>query len=261
MATRSIRDCRAIVTGASSGIGRSLALELARQGARLLLTARREERLAEVCDEITRSGGEAAFVAGDITDQATRRRLLEEIVNRYGGLDLLVNNAGTGAIGPFRAADEERLRRIMDVNFFAVAELTRQALPLLEAGTRPMITMISSVLGHHAIPNSSEYCASKFALYGFSQSLRAELASRGIDLLVVSPSTTESEFFDTLLEKKREPLWSNRPRQSSEAVARRTVRAIRRGKKEIFPSFTSCFYCWLDRLSPGLLDWFISHSG
>jgi short-subunit dehydrogenase len=115
----------------------------------------------------------------------------------------LVNNAGIGAIGPFAEASPERLRKIMEVNFFAPAELIRSALPLLEAGKRPLIVNVSSVLGHRGIPKKSEYCASKFALHGFSDALRCELAPRGIDVLLVSPSTTATEFFDNVIEGGR----------------------------------------------------------
>ena len=95
----------------------------------------------------------------------------------YGGLDLLVNNAGIGAQGRFAEADPARLRQIMEVNFFAPAEMTRAALPLLKQGRRPMIVNIGSILGHRGIPGTSEYCASKFAVQGFSESLRAELVA------------------------------------------------------------------------------------
>ena len=97
-------------------------------------------------------------------------------------------------------AGEERLRRVMEVNFFAPVELIRSAIPLLREGKRPLIVNISSVFGHRAVPRKSEYCASKFALHGFSDALRAELAREGIDVLLVSPSTTQSEFFDMVLE-------------------------------------------------------------
>src|SRR5204862_1887651 len=116
-------------------------------------------------------------------------------IREFGGLDALVNNAGIGALGRFDQADEARLRQVMEVNFFAPAEFVREALPHLKAGNRPIVVNIGSVLGHRAVPEKSEYCASKFALHGFSDALRAELAPLGIDVLLVSPSTTTSEFF------------------------------------------------------------------
>ena len=115
MAKRSIADARALVTGASSGIGREIARELARGSARLLITARREERLTELSDELTERGGDAHFVAGDIADAAFRHSLLKLAEEQLGALDILVNNAGVGAIGPFAQADPQRLRRHVDI--------------------------------------------------------------------------------------------------------------------------------------------------
>src|SRR5688572_22036336 len=160
MARRPIAGCRALVTGASGGIGRSLALELARRGANLILVARREARLRQLCDEVLALGPLCETVVGDITVRADR----EEAINRariaYAGLDLLVNNAGVGAVGPFETAGPERMRQIMELNVFALAEMTRLAIPLLKRSPQPMIVNIGSILGHRAVPGSSEYCAS-----------------------------------------------------------------------------------------------------
>src|SRR5204862_1604528 len=137
--------------------------------------------------------------------------------------------AGIGRLGPFEAADEARLRQIMEVNFFAPVEFIREALPLLAAGNKPIIVNVSSVLGHRAVPDKSEYCASKFALHGFSDALRAELAPQGIDVLLVSPSTTASEFFAVAAghSDKRHARFGAMP---AETVARRTVNAIAAGR-------------------------------
>ena len=164
MSKRNLRTARAIVTGASSGIGWETALELARHGSRLVLTARRQERLTELKAEVESLGGTATVVPGDITDGSVREEVVERAVREFGGVDVLVNNAGIGAIGPFASADEARLRRVMEVNFFALVEMTRIALPMLRQAERPIIVNISSVLAHRAVPKKSEYCASKFAV-------------------------------------------------------------------------------------------------
>jgi short-subunit dehydrogenase len=261
MAQREIVGARAIVTGASSGIGRELADELSRRGARLLLTARRENRLRELCEKLAAPGREATFLAGDITDPHVRNQLVERAHAQWHGLDLLVNNAGCGAIGPFCQADESRLRRIMEVNFFAPVELIRAALPLLEQGNRPLIVNVSSVLGHRAVPNKSEYCASKFALHGFSDALRAELSPRGIELLLVSPSTTESEFFDNVLENQGERTLRTWGAMSAKSVARKIVRAIRAGSHETILSPGGKLLVWLDRLCPPLANRLVTRFG
>jgi short-subunit dehydrogenase len=254
MSRREIRASRAIVTGASSGIGRAIALEMARQGARLVAVARRSERLAELARQIAAGGGQAETVSGDITDPAVRQRSIEAARSVFGGLDILVNNAGVGVVGRFDQSDSQRLRHVMEVNFFATVEMTRLALPLLGQGRNPILVNVSSILGRRGVPYNSEYSASKFAVQGFSEALRAELAGQGIDVLVVNPGTTETEFFDRAMYGAGKPAWPEHAPVSAEAVARQVVRAMRRGKHEIIPFFWGRVMCWLNRLSPGLMD-------
>jgi short-subunit dehydrogenase len=261
MSTRSIEGARILITGASSGIGRELARALLRQGADVVVTARREDRLRELADEFRSAGRRIIRVVGDITDMAVRESLLRAAQDTLGGLDILVNNAGVGAIGPFSRASADRLRRVMEVNFFAPAELIRTALPLLRAGRRPLIVNMGSVLGHVALPHKSEYCASKFALHGLSDALRAELSREGIDLLLVSPSTTESEFADHVLETDGRPPRRPLGRMSAHRVARKTVRAMCRGRHEIILSPGGKLAVWFDRLSPPLANRLIARWG
>jgi short-subunit dehydrogenase len=255
MAIRTISGSRAVVTGASGGIGRAITLELAREGSEVIAVARREERLRELAVEVAALGQRLEFIVGDVTDPATRRAAFDLAQSRWGAIDILVNNAGVGAWGPFELASEERLRRIMEVNFFALAEMTRSALPLLKRGRRPIVVNIGSVLGHRALPRSSEYCASKFAVRGLSQALRPELVGSGIDLLLVSPSTTDTEFFDRPLEAQGAPSWPGRPRTPAAVVARKTVSAIRRGRREIVISLGGKLLVWANRFFPRVTDY------
>ena len=261
MAKRDIQGSRAIVTGASSGIGREIALELARQGAALVVTARREARLRELADRIADDGGRVEIVSGDVTDPAVRQQAVDTVQARFGGLDILVNNAGIGALGPFEHAGRDRLRRIMEVNFFSVAEMIRLALPLLKQGNRPIVVNVGSILGHRGTPHSSEYCASKFAVHGFSEAVRAEFVRHGIDVLVVSPGTTETEFFEKVIERTGEPSWPQHTAVSPAQVARKTVRAIRRGRHEIIPFTWGRVFCWLNRISPRMVDSIMARYG
>jgi len=254
MARREIRGSRAIVTGASSGIGREIALELARQGAFQVVTARREERLRELAEKIAAEGGRAEIVVGDVTSAETRQKAVDTAVSQLGGLDILVNNAGIGAVGLFEKADPGRVRRIMEVNFFALVEMTRLAIPLLKQGTNPVVVNIGSVLGHRGVPYRSEYSASKFALQGFSESIRAEFRSLGIDVLVVSAGATQTEFSDAVIEHTGEPSWPDYAPVTAAEVARQTVRAIRRGRHEIIPHRRGRLLYWLNRLFPRLVD-------
>jgi short-subunit dehydrogenase len=254
MSKRQIHDSRAIVTGASSGIGREVARELARQGAKVVVTARREDRLRQLAEEITAAGGSVEWVAGDISDPGIRAKTIGKAVLTYGGLDILVNNAGIGAMGLFQDADPQRVRRIMEVNFFALVEMTRAALPHLKQGNRPMVVNISSILGRRGVPYNSEYAASKFAVHGFSESIRAEWTRLGIDVLVVDPGTTETEFFDKVIEKTGAPSWPEHKAVTAAAVARQIVRAMRLGRHEIVPYRWGKVLLWLNRLSPRLVD-------
>ena len=260
MAKRLLEGKRAIVTGASSGIGWHLARQLAAEGVKLCVTARRAERLEQLQNEIRQMGGVCEPMPGDITQRVTRERILELAVQQFGGLDMLINNAGIGAMGRFDEARPDRLRTIFEVNFFSMADFIRESLPLLRNGDHPIIVNMSSVLGHRGVPLKSEYCASKFALHGFSDALRAELARDRIDVLLVSPSTTDSEFFEASIEDRTEKDWKQRGAMPPEQVAAKTIRAIRKGRHEIILTHGGRILVWADRLFPGLsnrlLAWF-----
>lgn len=258
MAARRIRGARCLVTGASSGIGRALAWQLAKQGARLLVTARRADRIERLTAELRACGHDTLQVIGDITSPEVRARIREIIASEWQALDILVNNAGSGAYGPFAASEPERLRRILEIDFFASVELTRVCLPWLRRGDRPLVANIGSVLGHRAVPFKSEYCAAKFALRGWSDAVRAEWAREGIDVLLVSPSTTGSEFFEQVEigAGATRPAGGSRwfPPMSPDTVARHAVRAIQRGRQEIILSWGGRLLVWANRLCPAVVN-------
>jgi short-subunit dehydrogenase len=261
MANRQITNRRALVTGASSGIGRALAIELAKHGADLVLFARREERLADVAAEVSKLGRRAITIAGDVTNAADRTRAFAAARDQLGGLDILVNNAGVAAHGRFADADPNRVRPIMEVNFFAPVELIREAIPILREGTQPIVVNVGSILGRRGSPHKSEYSASKFALHGFSEAVRPELAQLGIDVLVVAAGPTETEHFDVLLEGSAKLPWGDPPRQPADRVAQTIVRAIERGKNEIVTGWRGRALLLLNRIAPRLLDRFMSRYG
>ncbi len=249
------------MTGASSGIGWQLAIQLAQHNANVVAVARRSERLDELRLAAQASPGRIVTVVGDVTDTAVRHSLLETCQREFGGLDLLINNAGTTAMGPFAEASPERLRQIFEVNFFALAEMTRESIPLLKAGVKPMIVNISSVLGHRAAPLKTEYCASKFAVHGFSDAIRAELVEYGIDLLLVSPSTTDSDFFEHAIEDSTHKNWKKSGAMPPAVVAQKTLRAIQKGRHEIILTAGGRFIVWLDRLIPSFANRIVARFG
>ncbi len=210
-----------------------------------MVTARRQDRLDALVADIVAAGGEACAVAGDITDAAVRQQLASLVEQRWSGLDLLINNAGGGAYGPFADSSPDRLRRLFELDFFAPVELTRACLPLLRASAagchRPLVVNVGSVLGHCAVPWKSEYCGAKFALRGWNDAVRAEWARDGIELLLASPSTTASEFFERVEvgAGRTPPAGGSRwfPPASPDRVAREILRAVRRGRREVVTSW------------------------
>lgn len=251
----------AIVTGASSGIGRELTKLLAAKQCTVIAVARRGNRLDELGSELPRECGERLIpLVGDVTNESICDQAMKIVDERAGGkLDLLVNNAGIGGIGPFADAEPERFREIMEVNVFAPAMWIRHSLPKLRANAdrHPVICNIGSVLGHRAVPMKSEYSASKFALHGFTDSLRAELASDGIAVTLVSPSTTRSEFFDSLVGTQPGQTSASVGSWPAERVARETLKAIERRSDERILSLGGKALVYADRLCPPLMNWIL----
>ena len=255
-----LTGARAIVTGASSGIGYALAMRLADECVRVVVASRNQERLHALAATIRRRGGEVHVLPTDVADAGQRAQLIESSIAALGGLDILINNAGIGAIGPFIDSSEDRLRHIFELNFFGCTELTRLALPHLRQGRHPMIVNISSILGKRAIPGMTEYCGSKFALQGWSESLRPELARFGIHLLVVSPGTIQSEFRANLLEDRAKGRWRARGMPADRCAAL-IIGAIRARRNEIVITAGAKMLAWLNRLSPRLVDWMMNRYG
>jgi short-subunit dehydrogenase len=243
-----------LITGASSGIGGCLAKEAGVQGARLALTARSGDRLEALAREIIEAGGEAIAVAGDVTRAEDRQRLLDKVAQAYGGLDVLINNAGVGSFGHFAGSTEAVLRQVMEVNFFAPAELIRQALPLLRKGRQPAIVNVVSMCGRRALPAWPEYSASKFALCGLSESLRAELVRFGIDVLVILPGLTRTEIGSHLLRNEGRMQIDYAAGMDPEAVARQILRALQRNRNETVLGREARMILCLNRLMPRLVD-------
>jgi short-subunit dehydrogenase len=261
---RPLKNMRIILTGASSGIGWHLALELLRAGASVLATARREERLQELIRTAQTNIGSAVqleILPGDITSPLVRQQLIERAVQTWHGLDVVINNAGAGAVGQFSEATPERLREVMEVDFFAPVELTRLALPWLKQGQKPAIMLIGSVLGHRAVPGKSEYCAAKFALRGWGEALRCELQPQHIDVIMLSPSTTQSEFFDRLIDTPANVRNKSLGSMSPAKVARAARLALQRNSRDVVLSVGGRSLVWAGRFFPRIVDRILSNYG
>jgi short-subunit dehydrogenase len=254
MARRHIQGLRVLITGASQGIGRALAEAAAARGARVVAAARSGALLAELAAAVRAKGGVIQTVEADVTDAADRTKMVQAAEQHFGGLDVLVNNAGIGATGHFADASPDRLRKIMEVNFFGLTEVTRVFLPLLRRGTTPAVVNISSIAGKRGIPARSEYSASKFAVQGFSEALRAEVEKDGVDVLVVCPGLTQTNFSRNMLEQKALLQMDHMRGMTSEQVAEATLQTLERGRHEVYLTLGGRMLVLVSRFFPRLAD-------
>lgn len=225
-----------VITGASTGIGRSLALAWSARGARLVLNARNVAALEETARDCKLRSADAIVVPGDITDAAVRDAIVEGAEAHFGRIDVLVNNAGVGLYGLFEAIPATMLRDVFELNVVAPFELTKRALPALERA-RGTIVMMSSIAGVVAMPRTGGYAATKFALEALSSSLRAELVAQGrpVRVCVVRPGLTDTPFAENahLAEGQATRVGSKLPAMSPDDVAEATVEAVHRGRDEV----------------------------
>jgi NADP-dependent 3-hydroxy acid dehydrogenase YdfG len=188
---RDLRGTTAVITGASSGIGVAAARLLAAEGVHVVLAARRRDRLAELAAEL---GDAATVVQTDVADPAAVRALFALVAERFGGLDLLVNNAGTGISAPFADSDPADWATMVDANLYGVLHCTQAAVPLMTGRPGAMICSVSSVGGRYGTAGWSVYSATKFAVVGFSDALRKELGPDGVRVCVLEPGAVRTEF-------------------------------------------------------------------
>jgi short-subunit dehydrogenase len=225
-----IAGATALVTGASSGIGAAVARALATSGARVALVARRRDRLDALAARLPPRAAEA-FVC-DVRDPAAIAATVDAVAARLGPVDVLVNNAGVGRYRSFLETAPEDVTAILETNLHAALHLTRAVLPGMLARRRGHVVNVSSIAGRIGSRNHTIYCASKFALAGFSESLVYELEGTGVGLTLVNPGIIETEFFDDP-SFAAFPAHARRRAIPAERVAMAIVRAIERDRREI----------------------------
>lgn len=184
----------ALITGASAGIGRESARALAGEGARLVLTARRQDRLAELATEIRAIGSEAVIVAGDAREESTARHAIDTAVRSFGRIDILLNNAGAGNYKNLVDTSAEEYQELMDTNMRSTFLFTRHTVPVMLNQKSGLVLMISSMAGKYGFAGEAVYCATKFAQVGFAQALDKELRTSGIKVGVICPGGVKTEF-------------------------------------------------------------------
>ena len=251
---RELRGRVAVITGASSGIGRAAALALAREGAHVVLGARRVDRLQEAVEAVQRAGGRARALQTDVTQPEDVQRLMDQAVAAFGRLDILVNNAGLGYFGRLESMPMEEIRYLFEVNVMGTIYGIQAAAPIMRSQHSGHIINISSVVGKRATPGSAVYSATKFAQVALSESLRLELAEAGIDVSVVCPVSTTTEFFAVATARSPMKHGLAGPVYSAEQVAEVIVRCARRPRAEVMVYPPARLMVVLNAVWPGLMD-------
>jgi short-subunit dehydrogenase len=252
---RNLQGKRILITGASSGIGKALATQLAAAGAKLVLASRSEDKLKTLADSLP---GGALVVPTDVTKEQDRQHVLDRAVEQLGGLDVLINNAGIASWAHFADSTEEIMRQVMEVNFFAPAELIRKASPILTNGVEPAVVNVSSMCGRRGMPAWSEYSASKYALCGLTESLRGELARFDIDILLMVPGLTSSEFSQHFLRSEGRAQIEYDKGMPPEYVASRIIRSLEKNKTETWIGSDTNWMLRVNRWFPRFVDWMIA---
>lgn len=253
---RDLRGRAVLLTGGSRGIGRCVADQLAARGCRLALVARGEQELQTAVAELRAQRIDAHAIAGDLTKEADRERIVAVAVEKLGDLDVLINNAGTCSFGEFSSSSEDVLRQIMEINFFVPVELTRLCLPhLMKSPHRPAIVNIASICGRRGFPSFPEHSASKFALVGITEALRCEFARFDVDVLLVVPGLAKVQDFDKHLLRNDGRIHIDWDRvQSPEKVAAGIVRALQHNRRETVIGWLALQIHRLQRVWPSLMD-------
>ncbi len=249
---RSFRDRTVVITGASSGIGEQLALRCARDGARVALVARRRPELERVASLVQAAGGQALVLPCDVAQRHQVFTAAEQILQHWGAVDVLVNNAGFGAHRPFLDWPIEDIERIMQVNYMGAVYWTKALLPHMVQRGQGWIVMMASVAGKLGVPDESAYAATKFAMVGLAEALSYEVEDRGVHVLTVCPGAIDTPFFDEQA-RQRMPEVAKKLMIPPERVVEAICRALARGKYEVtVPGFIRLSYV-VRALAPGLL--------
>jgi short-subunit dehydrogenase len=244
-------NLRALVTGASSGIGAAYARALRARGEKTLLVARRADRLAQLVREV---GGEEWATAwpADLAAEGAASRLRDEVAARGLGVDLLVNNAGLGHTAPFASQRAEVLRAMLDVNVRAVVELTHVFLPEMLARGRGRIVNVASNAAFQPVPFLSVYAASKAFVLSFTEGLAEEVRGRGVRVQALCPGPTRTEFFE-VAETPRGLLIARLPMLPPEEVVRTSLLGLDRGRVRVIAGWPNRLIAAVERLAPAVV--------
>jgi len=244
-----------LVTGASRGIGRDVALAFAREGARLVLAARSADQLAQVQNEVGALGVDALSVPTDVTSKAAVKALVDTAMDRFGRIDVLVNNAGIGKVGLVESAEfEDNVRQTLKASLFGMIDVTQRVLPILRQQRSGTIVNMSSVMGRKAFARFGSYAIVMHGVSAFSDALRQELAGTNIRVSVIHPALSATDFLIGVDEAELPPPFRHMTPVSSEEVGRSVVDAVRRGKRRVVLPLPANALLLGEALSPRIGD-------
>jgi len=249
---------RIIITGASSGIGKEMAIQLARQGSRLTLASRGVERLAEVAHLCQENGAEAIHIPTDVADESQCKELIQASVNHYGGIDMLVNNAGYSMWAKFEDITQMEIgEHLFKVKFFGSVYCTYAALPFLKA-SKGQILAISSITGKIGVPSRTYYSAANHALAGFFDSLRSEVYGDGVKITMVYPGFIATPIRENAINSDGKPHGKTHIDENKampvDICVRHILEAAAIQKRDVYLTVKEKVGIWLKLISPSLLD-------
>ncbi len=247
-----------VVTGASEGIGRALSMDLSKNGAKVVLAARNEDRLNGLKLEIEKTGGTALSVPTDVTQEEACKRLIDTTIAEFGRIDILVNNAGRTMWTTFEdITDLSIFEKIIQLNYLGCVYCTYHALPYIKK-TKGLIVGVSSLAGLTGIPSRTAYSASKHAMFGFFDSLRIELRDSGVDVTMIAPDFVLSEIHRRAMDGSGKPLGKSPLQESkimtAEKCASLIMDAMQNRKRTLITSFRGKIGIWIKMISPGFVD-------
>jgi short-subunit dehydrogenase len=249
----------AIITGASSGIGMETAVALVRRGYAVVLAARRVDRLVTVADRCRKLMPDAVVeeIATDVSDRSAVDRLVAQTVERFGRVDVMVNNAGSGMFGRVHELPETEVRELFDVNFYGVLYGCQAVAPIMIAQKSGHIFNVSSVIGKRGTPFHGAYCATKFAVCGLTDSMRVEMKPYGVKVTNVCPTLTATEFFDhSRMEQRAHSKYESESKMMpASTVGRKIAATVGKSKPELVFSLGGKFLVTLSAIWPRAVDW------
>lgn len=247
-----LKNKHILLTGATGGLGKHLALMLARKGANLALAGRDANKLNALAQEIISKGGNAVTVIADFSQPGMAQQVILETNKKLGSIDVLINNAGLLDFIRLEDQSAERVAQVIQTNVTALIQLTQAALPQFKAANQGHFVMVGSILGSLGFPYYATYCASKFAVHGFSQALRRELVDTRIGVTYVAPRTVNTPMNDASTLAMLAKTGGNV--DDADKVAALIVDAIEREKQEVFIGQPESFFAWLNGLAPKIVN-------